>query len=83
MGLALLGPLSVNVKDVKRIRELVRHFHAPFEPWLKFAIQTLQSLASHDGGFLPGGVLVRQFLALVIEVGMVVIDVKKVPRHWK
>src|ERR1700733_11731066 len=80
---SLPGPLSVNVKDVKRVRELVRHFHAPFALWLKFAIQALQSLASHDGSFLPSGVLVRQFLALVIEFGLVVIDVKKVPRHWK
>jgi hypothetical protein len=36
---------------------------------LELAIQTLQSLTSHDGGLLPGGMLVRQILTLVINLG--------------
>jgi hypothetical protein len=69
------------MQDIKSIGELVRHLHAPFPSRLELAVETLQNLASHDGSFPPSGVLVRQFLALVINLGPVVIDVKEVSRH--
>jgi DNA-binding NtrC family response regulator len=40
-------------------------------------------LPKADGRVPPSGVLVRQFLALVIDLGLIVIDVKEVFRHWK
>jgi hypothetical protein len=41
----------------------------------------LQSLAGHDGCFVPSSVFVGQFLALEIEIGAVVVNVEKVPGH--
>jgi hypothetical protein len=35
---SLLGPLSIDVEDVKRVRELVCYFHAPCAPRLKLAV---------------------------------------------
>jgi hypothetical protein len=32
---------------------------------------------------MPSGLIVRQFLALLIKLGAVVVDVEKVPRHGK
>ncbi len=40
-----------------------------------------QYLAGRDGSFLPGGMFVRQFLALIIEFDAVMINVEKIPRH--
>ena len=79
----LLGSFGMDVEDVQPVCELIRHFHSPFPPRLKFAVQTLQSLASHDGGFPPSGVLVGQFFAVVIDVWPVMIDVKEISRHGK
>jgi hypothetical protein len=59
----------------------VRSLHPPFFIRLQLAVQTLQSLANHNGFFMSGGLLVRQFLALVIEFGTVVVGVKKISGH--
>jgi hypothetical protein len=39
------------------------------------------SKTGNDGCFMPSGMFVGQFLALVIDLGLVVIDVKEVSRH--
>jgi hypothetical protein len=75
--------LGIYVQDEKRVLELVHNLHPPLPIWLKLAIQTLQSPASDDRRFMPGGMFIRQFLAYEIEFGAVVVDVEKVPRHGK
>ena len=69
------------MKNVKPVCELVGHLHTPFPVWLKLPVQSLQSLACHDSGFLPSSMLVRQFLALVIQRGLVMVDVEKISWH--
>src|ERR1700743_2231246 len=42
--------------------------HPPFPLRPESAVQALQYLAGRDGGFLPGGMTVGQFLALVFDL---------------
>jgi hypothetical protein len=63
------------------VLKFVRHFHSPFAVGRQLAVYTLQYLPGRDGGFLPGGVLVRQFFANVVGFVLVVKDVEKIPGH--
>jgi hypothetical protein len=77
------GLFYMDVQNIKRVGEFVSHFHTPSTIGLELAIQTLQSLTSHNSCFFPSRVMVRKILAFVIELGLMVIDVKKVSRHLK
>jgi hypothetical protein len=71
------------VQDVKSVLKLVHYLRPPFPIRLKLSIQTLQSLPSYDHRFMPSGMFVRQCLALVFKLGVVMVDVEKVPWHGK
>jgi hypothetical protein len=77
----LLWSLRADVQGEKRILKFVCHHHPPFPGGGKSAILALQNLAGHDRRFPPCRMFVRQFLALVILDGAVVVDVKKIPGH--
>ena len=74
---ALLRFPRIDVQNVEGVLELVHYFHPPFPIRLEFAVQTLQYLTGCDGCFLPSGMLVRQFLAIVVEFVALVVDVEK------
>jgi hypothetical protein len=70
------------VQDKKRILKFVRHYHPPFPGGGQAAVQALRDLAGRYRRLLPRSMLVRQFLALVILYGAVVVNVEKIPGHW-
>jgi len=78
---ASLRHLGADLWDKERILKFVRHHHPPFPVGGESAIQALQDLTSRDRGLPPCSMFVRQFLALVILYGAVVVDVEKIPRH--
>jgi len=41
----------------------------------------LENLTSHNGGFLPSGLLVGKLLALLTDIAAFMRDVKEVSRH--
>jgi hypothetical protein len=43
----------------------------------------LEYLTGCDGCLLPGGVFVRQFLALVVEFVAIVVNAEKIPGHGR
>ena len=71
------------MQDIERVLELVHYFHPPLPIRLEPAVQASQYLAGCDGCLLPGGMLVRQLLALVVELIAVVVNVKKIPGHGR
>jgi hypothetical protein len=73
--------LRMDAEDIKRVLKLVHDLHPPFPFRLKPAVQALQDLARRNGGFMPGGMIVGQFLALVVDLFAFVIDVEKISRH--
>jgi hypothetical protein len=73
--------LCVDVQDVQRVLKLVCDFHAPFPARRQLAVYVSQHLASRDCSFPPRGMFVWQFLALIIELGSVVVGVEKIPGH--
>ncbi|MEY9235555.1 hypothetical protein ABIF68_003944 [Bradyrhizobium japonicum] len=77
----LLWLLSLNVQRVERVLKLVRYFHAPIVPRPQLSVHVLKHLPGRDGGLLPGGVLVRELLSHVIDLGVLVRNVEEVLGH--
>jgi hypothetical protein len=77
----LLWLFCVDVQDVERVFKLVCYFHAPFPTRRELSVYALQHLSRRDGCFLPGSIFIWQFLAFVVEIGSIVIDVEKIPGH--
>jgi hypothetical protein len=78
---ALPWCLCVDVQNVQRVLKLVGYFHPPSVARRQLTVYALQHLPCRDCSFPPSGMFVRQFLALVVEFGSVVIGVKEIPWH--
>jgi hypothetical protein len=73
--------LRMDAEDIKWVLKFVHDLHPPFPLRPESAVQALQYLAGRDGGCLPGGMIVGQFLALVVDLVAFVIDVEKISGH--
>lgn len=61
----------------------VSYFHPPFPAGLQRAVHVLKEFSSGDGGLLPGGIIVGKVHAGFVGIRLPVLNVKKIPRHFR
>src|SRR4051794_142529 len=74
-------PMASHPNRIEQLLRLVHDLQPPMLPRLESTIQLTDKFSGDDGRLAPRGLVIGQLFTYRIDVGGLVIDVKKVARH--